>query len=74
MFSSKVFVSNAIFHDDTSQYVRGGITLDWSKICFTGNISFTANKCHLRKEKEEHCIQETCKENSCLVKQIKSEF
>ena len=70
-YSSKVFVSNAIFNDNTAQYFGGGITLDWSKICFTGNVSFTANKVSPTEGKGgalySNDNRETCEENSCPV-------
>ena len=69
-YSSIVFVRNALFHGNAAQYSGGGISLDWSKICFTGNISFTANKVY--DEGQGGALysnddREACEENSCPV-------
>ena len=70
-YSSKVFVRNTLFHDNTAQYFGGGIHLEVSKICFTGNINFIANKVS-HEEGQGGAIfsndnREACEENSCPV-------
>ena len=70
-YSSKVFVSNALFHDNTAQYFGGGIHLEGSKICFTGNINFIANEVTHEEGKGgalySNDSREDCMENSCPV-------
>ena len=41
--SSKVFVKNTLFHDNTAKYSGGGISIELSEICFSGSVSFIAN-------------------------------
>ena len=43
-YSSKVFVKNTLFHDNTAKNNGGGVSLKLSEICFSGNVSFIANK------------------------------
>ena len=70
-YSSKVCVKNAIFHGNTALYSGGGITLDRSKICFTGNVSFIANNVSHEEGKGgalySNDSREACEENSCPV-------
>ena len=70
-YSSKVFVRNTLYYDNTAQYFGGGIALDWSKICFTGNVSFTANKVSPKVGKGGALFsndnRQTCEENACPV-------
>ena len=41
---SKAFVKNTLFHNNNAQCTGGGITFKQSEICFSGNVSFIANK------------------------------
>ena len=50
-FSSKVYVKNTLFHDNTAKYSGGGISLEISEICFSGNVSFIANKVNSKRGK-----------------------
>ena len=43
-YSCKVFVKNTLFHDNTAKINGGGVSLKLSEICFSGNVSFIANK------------------------------
>ena len=67
-YYSKLFVKNAIFDHNTAQYNGGGVVLERSNLCFTGNVTFIANIASskggaLYSKDEEMC----CKENSCPV-------
>ena len=70
-YSSKVFVRNALFHYNTAQYFGGGIYLEVSKICLTGNINFTANKASYEEGQGGALFssdsRQDCMENSCPV-------
>ena len=50
-YSSRVFVKNTLFHDNTAKNNGGGVSLELSEICFSGNVSFIANKVTSRQGK-----------------------
>ena len=69
--SSNVFLRNALFYYNRAQYFGGGIHLEKSKICFTGNVSFIANKVS-HEEGQGGAIfsndsREACVENLCPI-------
>ena len=68
-YSSRVFVKNVIFHDNTAKNNGGGVSLELSEIYFSGNVSFIANKVTSRQgkggalysdDRREDCEKDLC--------------
>ena len=65
------FVRNALFYCNTAQKNGGGVALEQSGICFTGNVSFMVNKVTSNQGKGGALYssdkRNNCEENMCPV-------
>ena len=70
-FLGKIFVRNVLFNSNAVLHYGGGVALEQSGICFTGNVSFIANKVTSKQGKGGALYSndrgKDCKENSCPV-------
>ena len=70
-YSSKVFVKNTPFHDNTAKNNGDGVSLELSEMYFSGNVSFVANKVTSTQGKGGALYsddrREDCENNLCPV-------